>query len=1038
MSDYSSLIIAESGLLGYWPLDAEFGVTDKSTGGHNATAVGSPTVGGATGPGGHTATTLNGSTQCFTTAEAAYVNGTVRTFEGWANRNTSTTTDVLFGGDVAGVGPYIRLVSGGNDFAFIPDSSTGSSNVWTAAWPGNSQWVHWMFVFDEPGDTAKLYLNGVLVSSIAQTGTYNASPGNIKIGAMGATTNNPFDGSLCHVAVYNGDLSSRAAAHYAAGISADPATSGSGTAVPKYKAAVLGSVPALYWRLGETVGTTAADTSGNGNTGTYTGTYTLGQSSLLSSDSSDASVSVGSASASGYIQSSYSAPWVAGSKVSIECWAKWTAQGDADTTNGGAGIFATAGTNTHLYLTINTQASASGSAGDVWFTPDRLSASPACTWTGATTKAGTHHYVLTFDEAADTAELFVDGVSKGTKTVTTAYSTAETQTFKAGDDGLTQWQGLVDEVAVYTRILSAAEIQQHFYAGATGPISPQPSAPVPRPALALSVALVDGRVIPFGPEESDVSRIAENTTFETEMPGGHGPADVVVPRPNNFDPLDVNLFASTRIYDARNNRTFHIGRIVGTPQADASNITLTIEGWSKHLEDDNTARQIFYDRDYTAWGGPSTQRQINLGARQIAGSSSQWDYTTGIPVLNLALSGGWATASAIAEAWYFGNGIPLGLLDYAWKRNNLSGTDANITATFALSDDDVASSTDSGSLNPIGAGPGSGTVTATTTTRKWVSITVLANETAATGSMTLGEDYSLFVTFPGVVGNHNLTLQGTLAAPNTGRGLLASDCLAYIIGRWAPLLTYSTGSQGSIEPTSFVVPHLVYKDDTTARTMLDGLTVLGGNTNYPMDWGVYEGPDGKPEFFYKTPGNYGKSWRARRDQATESDDDGPDASERLNGVKVTYDDGTGTKHSVGPPGSGADTEDTRLQDTDPTNPANNDGARHWTVYDAGITSQAGAILIGQLVLANANRQQWRGAVNLKHTVFDDSGNEYPVARVRAGDSIVVEDDADTRPRRVVNTSYDGATDSVACSIGAPPNKLDVLLSRLGIVLSGRL
>jgi hypothetical protein len=38
---------------------------------------------------------------------------------------------------------------------------------------------------------------------------------------------------------------------------------------------VLADSPALYARLGDTFGTTAADSSGNGNDGTYTGGFTL-------------------------------------------------------------------------------------------------------------------------------------------------------------------------------------------------------------------------------------------------------------------------------------------------------------------------------------------------------------------------------------------------------------------------------------------------------------------------------------------------------------------------------------------------------------------------------------------------------------------------------------------------------------------------------------------------------------------------------------------------------------------------------------------
>ena len=45
--------------------------------------------------------------------------------------------------------------------------------------------------------------------------------------------------------------------------------------------------PVGYWRLGETSGTTAADSSGNGRNGTYTGTYTLNRPSLIPSDTAN-------------------------------------------------------------------------------------------------------------------------------------------------------------------------------------------------------------------------------------------------------------------------------------------------------------------------------------------------------------------------------------------------------------------------------------------------------------------------------------------------------------------------------------------------------------------------------------------------------------------------------------------------------------------------------------------------------------------------------------------------------------------------------
>src|SRR6202035_673965 len=54
---------------------------------------------------------------------------------------------------------------------------------------------------------------------------------------------------------------------------------------PAYAATVLTDGPVAYYRLGDTGGTLAADSSGGGKQGTYTGTYTLGQAGGLLNDS---------------------------------------------------------------------------------------------------------------------------------------------------------------------------------------------------------------------------------------------------------------------------------------------------------------------------------------------------------------------------------------------------------------------------------------------------------------------------------------------------------------------------------------------------------------------------------------------------------------------------------------------------------------------------------------------------------------------------------------------------------------------------------
>lgn len=62
---------------------------------------------------------------------------------------------------------------------------------------------------------------------------------------------------------------------------------------------VMSHSPLGYWRLGETSGTTAADSSGNGRAGTYTGTYTLNRPSLIPSDTANGALGCGAG--TGYV-----------------------------------------------------------------------------------------------------------------------------------------------------------------------------------------------------------------------------------------------------------------------------------------------------------------------------------------------------------------------------------------------------------------------------------------------------------------------------------------------------------------------------------------------------------------------------------------------------------------------------------------------------------------------------------------------------------------------------------------------------------------
>lgn len=529
----------------------------------------------------------------------------------------------------------------------------------------------------------------------------------------------------------------------------------------------------------------------------------------------------------------------------------------------------------------------------------------------------------------------------------------------------------------------------------------------------------DGSTSRFGADESSVSRIVLDLTFDTKLNGGYDTASVTVPKPDEFDSAAAKDFEAIRVYIAETNETLYAGRVSGTPQVDETSISIDAEGWSNHLNDDKTVTETFLARDLSAWGEPSTQRKINvlaIGAYDYSKSSVSTSDASGAsgPAILITYSE-FGTLLEIAEVWYRGvNEIGQIKYDYIVPK---AGTE--IEGSLHSSTDLVGTELSAAS--------------------KTYGITAEPNQTLLVPE---GSKYAIIQqVYPGsftgsstgdTYGWANLRVKGrhglTAYSEGAEEGFRVSDMAGYIVEKFAPLLRFTTGLGGTIEPTTYPVTHADYQDETTAGTMLSDLSIYGGNNFFALDYGCY-GDDGK-EFFLRTPGTYGKTWIARTDTDAQDTSAGPDSTSFINGIKIVFDpNGSGEKKSVGPPDSGSTVELVSLADEDPTNPANNDGAHHWEVRDIGIAEETAAILVGELELATRNNQDWRGDIVLKGNVEDEAGNFFPVGLVRSGDEIVVANDEDTRPRRIVSTSYKPG--EVSVSIGAPPDRISAILARIG-------
>ena len=530
--------------------------------------------------------------------------------------------------------------------------------------------------------------------------------------------------------------------------------------------------------------------------------------------------------------------------------------------------------------------------------------------------------------------------------------------------------------------------------------------------IAVSLNLADGRVIRFGGDEADDADVPYDISWDTQIPGGFGAASITLPKPANLYADDKRLFSDVVIY-GRGGRTLYEGYVTAVPQVGAQEIQLQCSGWSTTLDRVQTFREIFVDRDLGRWGEMSAQRRINLRglSRFQTGSFSTEPNDSASPTLTLRTPNG-SVVTGI-ETWYdagAGNGI--GSIYYEWTAHNNASWYLGVFATIDHVDSSGSSS--SGDLVTGSTFSGSGTLAAVG--QRYGFLTFFWNGSVPFG--TEGTEYAATFSNLAVYGNHGLTLRGS-----DPKGVYASDVVGYVIQQ-APLSTDTS----SIEPTTFVIPHLIYPEDVSLRQVIEEVTALGGSSNVPNDWGVYE----DRTFFWRSPGSYGRTWRVRRDQIATATSEGPDADLRVAGVKVNYQDAAGTTKSVGPIGSNADYETNELLDIDPDNPARRI-PNAYAVESVGITSQEGAVNIGKLILNERNRLVWRGSIELQGEVTDQNGNPYPVALVRAGDQIVIEDDADVTPKPIQSTAYNHSSLSLSASVGARPDSLEALLGRLAAV-----
>ncbi len=409
-----------------------------------------------------TATTFSGSS-----SGTAGTNGTVATpgafsIEAWFRTSTSR------GGKIVGYGDAATGSSSNYDRHIYMENNgnlrfgVNNGALRTLRSPSTYRDNNWHQVIGTLDDNGmSLFVDGKRVaydSSVTSgqqfTGRWRIGGDNLS-GWPSRPTSNWFAGTIDDVSIYDSALSvQKVQKHFV--------DSGRTLAVPAvpadaYGKAVYNSGPELYWRLNETSGTVANDTSRYFNPGTYTGSGVTknvtgpipGNNGITTNGSSG---SVGATIAE-----------VNPTRYSEELWFKTsTTQGGKLIGFGSSASGSSSSYDRHVYMLNNGRLRFGAYTGaQVFF--DTAASYNNNQW---------HHMVAT--QGLDGMKLYVDGALVGSDPNTVAQ--AFTGYWRIGGDntwgGATSnyFSGSLDEAAVYNRVLPVGEVRAHYEAG--GGIAP--------------------------------------------------------------------------------------------------------------------------------------------------------------------------------------------------------------------------------------------------------------------------------------------------------------------------------------------------------------------------------------------------------------------------------------------------------------------------------------------------------------------------------------------------------------------------------------
>ncbi|HTW19116.1 MAG TPA: LamG-like jellyroll fold domain-containing protein [Mycobacteriales bacterium] len=471
---YAATVLSQNPV-GYWRFGESGGTiaADSSPSLNGGVYTGGVTLGQ---PGGilgdsNTAMTLDGSTGYFSSGQSE-PSPSVFSAEAWFKTTTTSGGKIIgFGnnqtGDSSNYDKHIYMTNSGQ--LIFGTYNGGTDIIQTTKSYNDGQW-HQVVGTQGPSGMS-LYVDGVKVGSNPTTtnqtynGFWRVGEDNLN-GWPSQPSSNYFGGSIDEASVYNTALTpQQVAAQYTAAGYTLPTLPGSNT---PYAKTVIADGPSLYWRLDETSGNTANDLSGNADNGLYNTGDTLGVPGAINDGSSPADTAISTdGNDDGVMVSTSQTP--SPSTFSIEAWFK-TTNPNGKIIGFGNSSSPTGSGNYDKHIYFNNGVLNFG----VWNNEEDVVSAPA---SPNLADGQWHHVVATQDSSG--MKLYVDGNLVASNGVTTNQS-YNGYWHVGGDSGwgsVQDYQGSVDEVAIYPYALSAAQVLNDYQIG-TG----QSTTPTPPPA----------------------------------------------------------------------------------------------------------------------------------------------------------------------------------------------------------------------------------------------------------------------------------------------------------------------------------------------------------------------------------------------------------------------------------------------------------------------------------------------------------------------------------------------------------------------------